>query len=179
MVVANQALYENTKVRGPGIEATLCVLRTQWILKNEVKQNLLPWHRRSKSYNKYIIAVPWVGQYKCMGKYSVLSLCIAPPCGRANTATLKLIIFPYCPPRHAISIALPVMQWASIEKKVGKEKKKEKKPGVTGEAQTRALSLVKAAIRPQISSKRAYNCHGNQEKGNTASYRPIRLQYDL
>ena len=23
----------------------------------------MPWHRRSKSYNKYIIAVPWVGQY--------------------------------------------------------------------------------------------------------------------
>ena len=31
--------------------------------KNADKQNLLPWHRRSKSYNKYIIAVPWVGQY--------------------------------------------------------------------------------------------------------------------
>ena len=37
-----------------------------------------------------------------MGKYSVLGLCIVPPCGRANTATLELNISPYCPPSHAI-----------------------------------------------------------------------------
>ena len=69
--------------------------------KNEDKQYLLLWHRRSKSYNKYIIAVPWVGQY---GEIFVLRLCIVPPCGRANTATLELNIFPYCPPSHAIML---------------------------------------------------------------------------
>ena len=37
-----------------------------------------------------------------MGKYSVLGLCIVPPRGRANTATLELNISSYCPPSHAI-----------------------------------------------------------------------------
>ena len=36
------------------------------------------------------------------GEYSVLRLCIVPPCGRANTATLELNIPLYCPPSHAI-----------------------------------------------------------------------------
>ena len=37
-----------------------------------------------------------------MGKYSALWFCIVPPFGRANTATIELNIFPYCPPSHAI-----------------------------------------------------------------------------
>ena len=37
-----------------------------------------------------------------IGKYSALWFCIVPPYGRANTATLELNIFPYCPPSHAI-----------------------------------------------------------------------------
>ena len=32
-----------------------------------------------------------------MGKSSALWFCIVPPFGRANTATLELKIFPYCP----------------------------------------------------------------------------------
>ena len=36
------------------------------------------------------------------GGYSVLGLCIVPPCSRANTATLELNIPLYCPPSHAI-----------------------------------------------------------------------------
>ena len=52
----------------------------------------------SKSYN---ILLQFLGLGN-MGKYSVLGLCIVPPCGRANTATLELNISPYCPPSHAI-----------------------------------------------------------------------------
>ena len=36
-----------------------------------------------------------------MGKYSALGFYIVPPFGRANTATLKLNIPPYCPPYSA------------------------------------------------------------------------------
>ena len=47
---------------------------------------------------KSIIAFP-LGR---KGEYSVLRLCIVPPCGRANTATLELNIPLYCPPSHII-----------------------------------------------------------------------------
>ena len=36
------------------------------------------------------------------GEYSVLSFCIGPPYGRANTASLEPTILLYCPPIHAI-----------------------------------------------------------------------------
>ena len=46
-----------------------------------------------------LLHYPWSGN---MGKYSALWFCI--PFGRANTATLKLNISPYCPPSSAIII---------------------------------------------------------------------------
>ena len=54
-----------------------------------------------ESYNKSIIAF-LLGRTIQLGEYSVLRLCIVSPCGRANTATLKLNIPLYCPPSHAI-----------------------------------------------------------------------------
>ena len=48
-----------------------------------------------------LLHYPWLGN---MGKYSALGLCIVPPFGRANTATLELNISSYCPPCSAIII---------------------------------------------------------------------------
>jgi len=42
------------------------------------------------------------------GEYSVLSFCIGPPCGLANTTRLELNILLYCPPTCAnIYVKLP------------------------------------------------------------------------
>ena len=42
-----------------------------------------------------------------IGQYRGILIAIVPPCGQANTATLKLNIPLYCPPRHAISTHAP------------------------------------------------------------------------
>ena len=59
------------------------------------------WLLQLKSYNKSIIALPKVRQY---GKYLAVWFCFVPSFGRANTATLELDIFQYCPPGHAINM---------------------------------------------------------------------------
>ena len=45
------------------------------------------------------------------GEYSVLRLCIVPPCGQANTATLELNIPLYCPPSHVIIYISRAWSW--------------------------------------------------------------------
>ena len=100
--------------------------------------------------------------------------------------TRELNIPLYCPTQKECNNRFIMTQiwWGKIMGKRGKKRGERERAGVAGEARTRAPSLVKTALKPiglprlerKASSKRAYNCHGNQEnaklQGNTASYCP-------
>ena len=146
----------------------------------------------STSYNKYILLHDWEGN---TGEYSVRGWQYWPDHREGQYITRELNIVR--PKRNAI-IDMTQIWW---EKWKGRRKGKRKREGkkaraaAAGEDRTRAPSLVKTALspiglprlEPKASSKRAYNCHGNQEnavlKDNTASYCPpidqSELQYDL
>ena len=130
----------------------------------------------------YILSHDWKGN---TGEYSSSRVAVL---ARLQGGTIIFLCF-VRPKRNAIIDLL--YDSNLVGEKIGRgEEKEKKKKGervrapVAGEARTRAPLLARTALCPirpprlerKASSKRAHNCHGNQENAvlpcNTASYCP-------